>query len=143
VQVVDGSIHPESISDDVAFGRFFHVLAKSPRANSAAEDRRRVAYLKYFFRPNCGPQSDQDRSLSDSQIQRLLGVADTLAGRMRDLQAGTAQRQELIKNAFSSLDVSVDPDAAAKIRAHVQDHVKRRIRIVTSTMPDPRQGQPK
>ena len=147
---VDGSVNPERIPDEVAYLHFFGVLAKNPDADQALEQSRRVAYLRYFFKRECGPARNEDRSLSEVQIQRLLAAADGVAQRLTAAESrlGVAggrsgestpwqQRQEIVVATINSLDSSVDPDAAAKIRRHIAEHVKRRIQLLTFTMPMP------
>ncbi len=153
VQIVvtaDGNLNPELIPDDLAYLHFFRALAKNPAADQAAEERRRGAYLRYFFRRGCGPSATQDRSLNESQTQRLLALADQTAALLLAAGApgssggGAAPQRchDIVTAAMSSLDVSVDPDGAAKIRQHVAEHVKRRIQLVSVTMPMQTAQQP-
>ena len=152
---VDGGIHPELIPDEVAYHHLFLVLARNPAMEEQLDRRRRVAYVKYYFRPDCGPQSSEDRTLNDFQLDRLLAFADGVVRRIaalepqttgiptnlpgRDADAVQAARKEqqrkLVAEAVGSLPVMIDSDAAGKVHKHVLEHVKRRVRLVNVRVP--------
>ena len=146
---VDGNVNPELIPDAVAFLHFFRVLARDPGVDQALDYRRRLAYVEYFFRRGCGARLSEDRSLNEGQVQGLLNVAEQLAEQLAaidspppvnggaEVESAQRQREQIVKDAVNSLDLSVDPDGAAKIRRHVTEHVKRRIQLVHVTMPMP------
>jgi hypothetical protein len=144
---VDGSVNPELIPDEVAFLHFFRVLASEPGVDQSVDLPRRVAYVQYFFKRECGPALSEDRSLDEGQLQRLLNLADAVAERVAAVESsptdsGAAQgedarrdREQIVMDAVNSMDLSIDPDAAHKIRRHVSEHVKRRIQLVRFSMP--------
>jgi hypothetical protein len=141
----DGASEPGAISDLIAYRHFFELLGSKPDTK-ISDDMRRRSYLNHYFRPGCGDLRNDDRSLSDVQIDRLLTHADRLAAQLREINPGptndlaesaTRKRrtEEALTNAMSLLSVVVDSDAAEKIRRHVFDHVKRHISIVTVRVP--------
>jgi phosphatidylethanolamine-binding protein (PEBP) family uncharacterized protein len=153
---VDGSLNPDQVPDDVAYLQFFLVLAKRQSADAAMEERRRRAYVEYFFNRNCAPRT-RTAPLTSGQIDHILALADEVSQRFaagaapptgRDGEPGgasvspgpsAAHRQALAVAALTaaSLDAAIGPDLAARIRAHVTGHVKRRLKFVRMTMAGP------
>jgi hypothetical protein len=114
------------------------MIAKRPSADPAFDLRRRTAYLKHYF----------PRQLTTEQIEHLLSTADALAANFgfaakassgtrapAEMRALEQKQHQTITNALNSLALS-DPDAAAKVRAHVLTHVKAVIRA-HRPMPNP------
>ena len=95
---------------------------------------RRQNYLNYFFRPNCGAAATEDRSLSDLEKSALFAYVDGVVSNLNSLSALSGTQLEsavktIITTAHSNLDVKLGAAVAQKIRAHVIDHMKPRIRI--------------
>ena len=150
---VDGALNPELIPDDVAYYHFFRVLARNPSMNEELDQRRRIAYVKYYFRRDCGPQETEDRSLSKIQTERLLVAADQIMGRTPQVRnappstatppdelvaAGAARMRKIyqvVAEGVKMLPLLVDADSAAKIHSHVLERVKRRVRLVDVRVP--------
>jgi hypothetical protein len=134
---VDGGLEPHLIPDDVAYLHFFMALSKDPSANPILEERRRTAYVQYFFKAGCGPERTEDRSLSPLQIAALFSMADDVRGSLSRIQASlpsvdlTKSRREVITTAVQALEARIGTDAAGKVRSHVAQRVKRRIKLVT------------
>lgn len=147
---IDGSKSPESIPDAIAYRHFFDLIGSKPDTQTA-DDTRRRSYLRHFFRPGCGPQRTEDRTLSDEQAEKLIRLGDETARRIRAAGAakspnattGSAeaqlqkQREEasIVEAAVAGLGQSVDADAAAKVRRHIVDHMKSHIKLVTLRVP--------
>jgi hypothetical protein len=148
---VDGAVNPELIPDDVAYLHFFRVLSKNPRnPDQAFEERRRRAYLHHFFPASCTDQTTTAGPLSEAQILKLLEMVDSfvpkleaaskrLAPQPQGATPGEAgqQMRQMVLAAAADLPNSIDPDAAAKIGAHVRDHMKKNIRLVFAQVPYP------
>lgn len=147
VNEIDGARVPGAIPDVVAYRHFLEVLAKRPNSETSAEEARRRSYLKFFFRPSCGAQQKDDRTLSESQIERLLSVADDLAAKLAVLgrqqtslsqTAALQARDQVTLAAIQSIPTIVDSNAAEKIKRHVDEHVKAHIKISTVQIVYPR-----
>jgi hypothetical protein len=150
---VDGALNPELIPDDVAYYHFFRVLARNPSMNQELDKRRRIAYVKYYFRRDCGPQNTEDRSLSEIQTERLLAAAELIMGRTPQLRNAPAspatppdelaangaarmrQVYQIVAEGVKQLPWLVDADSAAKIHSHVLERVKRRVRLLNVRVP--------
>lgn len=87
--------------------------------------------MKSFFKPSCGLNNDEDRTLTDDQIDALLRLADTLSN---SISTVTDRRKipQLVNEALSRLDSSLGTDGADKVRQHVAEHVKRHIVLTRS-----------
>lgn len=133
---VDGGTDPERIPEPVAWLHLFGVLARDPSLDEALDRRRRLAYLAHFFNRGCRLHGEEDLSLSETEMGRLLSVADTVVAGLRRA-AADSDRERIVVQAAASLDGSVGVAAAAKIRRHVHQHVRRRIRILDFSMPAP------
>ena len=110
------------------------------RRPTTFDEQRRKAYLKFYF----GSNASNGRTLTDEQIDRVLSMIDsvapqlatfhqqlairTAAQRAADLPELKKQVDQAIAEALISLAAS-DPDAAAKINAHVVEHVKNNVRV--------------
>jgi hypothetical protein len=148
--LVDGSRNPELIPDIIAYRHFFGVIARRP--SSELDEARRQSYLRAFFRSNCGTNGNDDRSLSDDQVRRLLAIVDGLTPKLHAITAKlsdlrqtgslTLQAQialqserdgELLKAADSIM--AEDSDMGAKIARHVRDHMKSRIKLTIVDIP--------
>ncbi len=143
--LVDGALHPELIPDDVAFLHFFKALAKNPNVDQGLEERRRRAYINHFFAGKCSGQ-DRDLALNEGQIMKLLALVDGLDAELTtawaaadksaaDDQAVEQQVRALVLRAASNLASVIDSEADTKIRFQVSDHVKSRIRIISTRVP--------
>lgn len=142
VVVFDGATNPDSIPDNVAFTYLFRLLVRNPlSATQEADDARRKAYLTYFFRKDCGPAGVEDRSLTEAEQDALLKYADSIAAKITGLDTAgqklppTEAITPIITTAMRELDLTLGPDVARKLRSHVNDRLKPRIKIVQSTMP--------
>jgi hypothetical protein len=149
IVVADGALTPDLVPDDIAYLHFFRVLAANPASKDySAEERRRQSYIRHFFTSGCGFEGKEDRSLTQVQIQRLLGLVDRTAPKLEALNAqlavsrneaeyGTGKRLVLkaVMDAVSESPDSVDRDAAVRIAAHVLDRVKKNTRIVSTVIP--------
>lgn len=139
--------NPQLIPDVVAYRHLFGVLATS-QATRSQDDTRRRSYLKAFFRNNCGAARNEDRTLSDDQITGLLTTADTvnnaltlinrkIAALRQKGQVSVADHIALLTERDAAVSTSVtslmaaDPIMASKVLRHVQEHVKRRIKVNT------------
>ena len=133
---VDGSLTPDQIPDDVAYFHFFQTLSRHPSTDPSSDDRRRRAYLQNFFNRQCGSGS-KDLPLTEDQIQRLLALADDFSAKLSEIRAGTSgiSRRDLATGSAAALDSVLDPGAVARVRAHVMQHVKQRIKLVTPKPP--------
>lgn len=151
VSTIDGAKDPGSIPDAVAYQHFFTVLAKTP-TRAVLDDARRRSYLKFYFRPNCGKDQNEDRTLTDEQIDKLLSVVDELIPQLRaigleatalkgvdpaspNVFAIKQKQEDAIMRAAASIPGTVGADGATKIARHVAEHVRSRIKINTVRIP--------
>ena len=131
---IDGSKNPELISDSIAYGHFIRATASSA---SARDLMRRDAFLKqaglisadraaYMLAVgNLKAELDAVKTERETRLSAL-SVSDLeRLKRTEDLALSAAQSR--IRSGLSA-------DGAAKLEAHIQQHVKRRIRIVNFSM---------
>ena len=142
---VDGAVNPSQIPDELAFLHFFQILLKrSDSRDPIADEQRRKSYSRHYFSVACGATN---RTLSEGQIERLLGAVDKATPQFVATHArmiaskGQAEYdsayralQTLAAITFNTLD-SQDSDLSIKVRDHVRQHVKSRIIIVSAKIP--------
>ncbi len=142
---VDGSISPQLIPDDVAYVHLFHILMKNPNSkNTIADELRRQSYSHHYFSLACGATN---RTLTTAQIDKLLALVDRTTGEylathsrmvasksQAEYDAAGRALQALAVKTFNSLD-PIDFDLSAKVRAHVKEHVKSRMKIMSAKVP--------
>ncbi|HXG31941.1 MAG TPA: hypothetical protein VNJ11_01140 [Bryobacteraceae bacterium] len=133
---IDGSTDPQRIPEAVAWLHFFGVIARDPSLDEALDRRRRLAYLTHFFNKAPGPQTGEDRSLSEIQMDALLSAADAVLAQLRQTTRD-ADRERIVTQAAASLEGALGLGAAAAVRRHVNEHVRRHIRILDFSMPAP------
>lgn len=144
VVLADGAVNPSVIPDEVAFLHFFRLLAKDPHAlNEQSDESRRVSYLRFFFTRNCGPSGQDDRSLSDSEETAVLEFAEKVGSGLAALVEGpgssslaSALVSEAVMSAIRDLERQLGPEVARKVKSHVTDQMKPRIKIVQSRIPE-------
>jgi hypothetical protein len=92
--------------------------------------------VQYFFKAGCGPERKEDRTLSPLQIATLLSMADDVRRSLAGIQASDASvdlakaRKEVIASAIGALEARIGADASGKVRSHIAQRVKRRIKPV-------------
>lgn len=142
---VDGAVNPSQIPDELAFLHFFQILLKrSDSREPNVDEQRRKSYARHYFSVACGATN---RTLNESQIEKLLAVVDKAApefvatyARMisskgqSEYESAHQALQALAVRTFNTLD-SADTDLSIKVRDHVRQHVKSRIIIVSAKIP--------
>lgn len=127
-QIIDGAKNPEQIPDEVAWLLLFKTVADAP---SAPEYEVRAALLRRS-------------GLSDLEISNVVQAANDAMSRISamesDIQKSSlsmdqktaslrARRDVILRDVVRELALSMSPEPAEKFRRHVNEHVKRRIRI--------------
>ena len=127
---VDGAENPEQVPAALAYRHFVAVTSVRQDASETEVDRR-DAFLRGLF------LSLDDRN---AYLEAVGGVRDRLAtieerGRTvahGDLAAADAirrQRDDVLDAAAERIRASLSPGGAMRLHAHINDHVRRRIKI--------------
>jgi hypothetical protein len=132
--VIDGAKDPGAIPDDIAYGHFFRATASS--ASPQDVSRRKAFLLEAGLTP-----SDQDAYAQ--AVEGLKAQLDAVrqqrraAGREVSKEIGQElQRLETqaLADARSRLHARVSPIGIAKLDAHIQNRVKRNIKMFSGPM---------
>lgn len=126
---VDGSQKPEAIPDDVAYG---HFIRATVRTRSTRDLDRRTSMLRAAGL-NHSEQAAYGRAMGGLEAElegtRRLRREAGRAAAQSVLEALQRTESQAIDAARGRLRFELPPDAAAKLDAHIQNHVKRRITI--------------
>lgn len=138
---IDGQVTPERIPDDVAYRHFISVTAVGSGA-AAADFSRRDAILEQVG------LSDADRrtyvAATTTVKDALQSIDHRLEAFHQDISAVDALKQErrsVLDNAAQRVLSSLSADGAARMRSHINERVKRRIRIYSQVQPLPGRDQ--
>jgi len=135
---IDGAANPSAISDRVAYQMLFYSLYVRPRAG--LEKRRALA------------AAASNNELNDTEIDALLAAAEEFQSRVSVLDRKAAEikdrhwpnpsaevmaqltelqrrKEAIIDEIIDSLPNRLGADGAAKLHNHVNDRVKRKIKI--------------
>jgi hypothetical protein len=133
---IDGAVHPELIPDDVAYSLFLNFLAghQSPEQKNSMK-----AYFKYHpqlngididalmrvaeeFRAGNNALDDDERALANAGSQRS-SAADARMALIKQ------RRLSLVNETIAALPNRIGKDSAERVKSHVMDYVKRRVKI--------------
>ena len=126
---IDGKVTPERIPDDVAYRHFISATAIG-RGASVADLHRRNAVLE-----EAGLSDADSRSyiLATMTVKdSLLAIEHRLEESHLDISKADALKQEwrtVLDNAAQRILSSLSAEGVARVRAHINERVKRRIRI--------------
>ncbi len=127
--VIDGSKTPEQIPDAVAWLMLFKTIADSP---TAPDHQTRAAFIR-------------DAGFTDEEIEVVLSTANEAMTRVREMentiipsslnadlktQKLRSQRDMILTDVVHTLLARLSPEAAEKFRKHIDNRVKRDIKII-------------
>jgi hypothetical protein len=133
---IDGAVNPELIPDDVAYSLFLSFLAahQSPDQKNSMK-----AYFKYHPQLN-GIDVDTlmrvaeefragNKALDDEE--RALATAGSQRGSAADARMALIKqrRQILVNETVAALPNRIGKDSAERVKGHVMDYVRRRVKI--------------
>lgn len=131
---IDGAKEPNRIPDVVAY-RLFLSVAALPANASPEKIRGRDALVnrigfssedKAAFVKSLGDFREELESKTE-QRKRLTTGFDP--ARRAELAALKAQEHDMFANLRSHVERTLSPDGVARMQAHIDDHVKRRVKI--------------
>jgi hypothetical protein len=145
----DGAVnpHPTSIPDQVAYTLLFRMLAER---NTADEKNAARSYLKMVF--GCSDCDDYQQRAAEKQIkaflvvvkqfERRVGNLDRQAQELHDLNGPNpshdvlaqlneleSQKEVIVSQLVDSLPNHLDEDGMAKLHRHLNERVKRKVKM--------------
>lgn len=110
---IDGAVNPELIPDAIAYSMLFRLI--SDRQTEAE----RKSIQSYLAQAGILVSSDRDS---------LIAVAEEYKQRVD--ASGPQNSENIASQLITTLPTRVSPVALASIRAHIANHVKRKIKII-------------
>lgn len=136
---IDGAVTPSAIPDHVAYEMFFTSLAPPPGGDSRAEGAMKAKLaqiglsesdggaLRWISGQFISRRNDIDKQVDAMRDQNLPAEAPSTLARLEELQK---QKQSLTGEMKDLIGQRLTADGAAKVSQHVNEYVKRRIKIV-------------
>lgn len=145
--VVDGAINPELIPDQLAYTLLFRLLSDR---HTKEEKNAARSYLKMTF--GCTDCNDEQRRRAEKhinaflvvvkQFERRVGTLDRQAQELHDLTGPNpsqdvlaqlneleSQKEVVISEMVDSLPNHLDEDGMAKLHQHLNERVKRKMKM--------------
>jgi hypothetical protein len=137
VLTVDGQLTPELVPDDLAYRHFLSVTAVGSRS-SAADLRRRDAILEHLGLSGADRRAYIDATLTVSDaLQRLDRQMEASHQDVSAVDALKEQKRQVLDDAARRVNTSLSAGGAATLRSHINERVKRHIRIYRQAIPMP------
>ena len=124
--IVDGAHNPELIPDNVAYSLLFRMIGKH---KTEAEKGRIRSYIKYRIGIE-GPDAEELIMLADEFDQRMASIDQKVA----QINGGNGPGDAIVAQTIAALPTHLSYESLMRLRQHVSQHVKRRVKIVPGPM---------
>lgn len=136
---VDGSVTPSAIPNHIAYEMFFNSLippkelginaegavrAKLQQIGLSDSDQGALRFLAGEFKTRL---NSLDNQVNAMRAENLQATSPATLARLGELQK---QKQAMVEEMMGSIGQKISADGNAKIAQHIDDYVKRRIKIV-------------
>jgi hypothetical protein len=131
---IDGAKEPGRIPDAVAYRLFLSVVALPANASSEKIRGRdalvnRIGFSsedKVAFVESLGDFREEIETKTEQRKRLTTGFDPANRSALATLKA---QEHEMFANLRSHVERTLSPDGVARLKAHIDDHVKRRVKI--------------
>jgi hypothetical protein len=124
--VVDGANNPELIPDNVAYSLLLRMIGGH---RTEAEKGRIRSYIKYRLGIE-GPDAEALMALADEFDQRMATVDQKVA----QINGGSGPGDTIVVETIAALPTRLSYGGVEKLRQHISQYVKRRVKIVPGPM---------